>query len=182
MKLATYNLKRIAQECKEKTKQKFYVLRFTFRDKRGFTLVELVIFLSIVVFVATLFSNGLSVYRDSQALSTSAETIVSAISTARVKTISSEGGEQFSVYFENGRAVVFSGTIFSGASSSDKEFKTENAVIISAINLAASPNTMVFQKIIGQTQNYGNIILSTKTDPNKRRTVFISKTGEVSRQ
>ncbi|GEM_PF-1340750 len=155
---------------------------YDLQTKRGFTLVELVIFLSIVVLVATLFSSGLSVYRDSQALSTSAETIVSAISTARVKTISSEGGGQFSVYFENGRAVVFSGTIFSGASSSDKEFKTENAVIISAINLAASPNTMVFQKIIGQTQNYGNIILSLKSDSTKTRTVSVGKTGEVSRQ
>ncbi len=67
MKLITCNLKRIAQKVKTKMEQKFYVLRFTFQSNRGFTLVEtlVAIFVLMIAIIApmSIASQALSTAR-----------------------------------------------------------------------------------------------------------------------
>lgn len=148
----------------------------------GFTLIELLVYFSITVLLVSIGWGGLSNYRDTQALTSSTETILSALSEARTKTISSENNSQFGVYFESGRAVIFPGTVFSEPNSVNLEFKIERAVLISTTSLALSPNSVVFKKITGGTDNYGTIVLSLKSNSGKTKTISVSKTGSVAVQ
>ena len=150
------------------------------KTSSGFTLVEILIALFIIGLLSTILTGVLSKYRDRQALSTASETILTALSEARQKTLSLENNMQYGVYFDKSRVVIFPGTVFSEPNSLNQEFPLESAVNISTTSLVTSTSTVVFSKVTGAVSNYGSVTVSLKSSTSTNKVINISASGGVS--
>lgn len=151
-------------------------------NNTGFTLVEILISLFVLAILSSFLWGGLKASRDNQGLSTGVETVLSALSEARTKTTSSEGDNQFGVYLDSGRVVIFQGTTFTEPNSLNREFKLDAVVAISSTALSVSTSTIIFQKITGETTNYGTITISLKSNATKNKVINVYRTGEANQQ
>ncbi len=148
----------------------------------GFTLIELVIALGVMVLLISVIWTGLEKTRKNQALSTGVETVLSALREARTKTLSLEGNQSYGVYLEEDRVVIFPGESFSEPNILNQEFWLEKAISISTTSLAVSTSTILFNAVTGEVPNYGTITISLKSDASTNRTINVSRTGETSQQ
>lgn len=148
----------------------------------GFTIIEILIVLSILIIIFIVALPTLNNFKDKQALSNSAENTVALLNDARSKTLAGEGGNNFSVYFEGTKATLSAGSTYVPGGPYFKEVVFENGVILSASNIVlnGTTDTIVFTKLTGNTTNYGTITLALISDPTKTKVITILKTGIVN--
>ncbi|PIU74789.1 MAG: hypothetical protein COS76_04295, partial [Candidatus Portnoybacteria bacterium CG06_land_8_20_14_3_00_39_12] len=100
---------------------------------------------------------------------------------ARNYAISSKNNQPYGVHIENGQIVLFEGTTYTAASTSNQGINLTNGVAIDQINLNPTSSTteIIFEKTTGTTANDGYIRLSQTNDPNKNQLIYIESTGQV---
>ena len=146
---------------------------------RGFTLIEMLIVVFLVITLSTLVFYNLSSRRTSQALNNGEDEIVALVNEARGSTISGENGSQYGVHFETHKAVLFAGTTYTVGSSTNKEYDLDGAVTINSTSLSGGSSDMVFKKLTGDTDQYGTIQIIS-TPGNATKTITVSKNGFVT--
>ena len=151
----------------------------THHTNRGFTLIEMLIVVFLVITLSTLVFYNLSSRRTSQALNNGEDEIVALVNEARGNTISGENGSQYGVHFETKKAILFAGTTYTVGSSTNKEYDFDGAVTINSISLAGGSSDMVFKKLTGDTDQYGTVQI-TSTPGNATKTITVSKNGFVA--
>jgi len=147
---------------------------------RGITLVEILIVISILAFLAAAASVPFSSFRAAQALNSSAADLVSLLKDARSAAVSSKDSSQYGVHFETARAVYFKGSVWSEPSSTNREISLDSTVSASLISLAGGGSDVIFEQLTGETSQYGTIEVSLKSNPSKKKTITILRTGVVS--
>src|SRR3989338_3035411 len=156
--------------------------RFAGGAEAGFTLVEIIIAIGIMVLLASVIVSGFLNFRKESLLNSSAELVVSSLLGARAKTLSSEGGYQYGVHLQNDRVVLFRGALYSAGDPNNVETVLPSAVEISAITLAGGGTDLVFARLTGATSQYGSMTVRVKSDVARTRAVSITATGIVSVQ
>lgn len=143
---------------------------------KGFSALEIVLAVAILALAAALVIFSFAGLRDGQLLSAGAEEIVSLLSLARGKTLSSEAQSQYGVYFESTRAVFFRGSSYPGVTEEEVVF--DSLLQLSDISLVGGPS-VVFERLTGVTQNTGQLTLSLVSDAAKKRVLQVNSTGLV---
>jgi prepilin-type N-terminal cleavage/methylation domain-containing protein len=149
---------------------------------KGFTLMEIVIVIAIIVAILAVFIPNLSSFRDDQALKNTTESVVSILNQARTQTLSSQNSMNYSVRFENNKAILFSGTVYD---SSDVNNKTANfdesvSLPVSNISLNTGATAVTFDRLTGDTNQYGTITIELLSDTTKKKIININKLGIIS--
>lgn len=147
---------------------------------KGFTLIEFIIAISIVLVLATLSVISFSSFRNNQALSNSFSDVISMINEAKINTISSKDGSSYGVHFEAGRAVLFKGLIFSEPNSDNRDLNLSPLIEISSISLNGGGSNLIFKKLTGKTDQYGSLIFRVKSDVSKTKTINITLGGSIN--
>ena len=144
----------------------------------GFTLLEILIIAAIALFLAIGSFSVYGNYNKSRSLEVSAQNIASLLKTARSKTLASNDASVFGVHFETSRAVLFKGATFSEPNVDNREYRLPGVVTISTINLNGGGNDIIFERLTGETQQFGTTTVSL-TDSSKERNITISATGII---
>lgn len=145
--------------------------------KKGFSIVEIVVVIAIMGVIAGFVSVSFSAFRNTKLLDSTAEDVLSLVNTARVKSISSENASVHGVHFETDRAVLFAGNVFTEPSASNVEINLSPAMEISSVSLAGGGADIVFERITGETADYGSVIIRSKSDTSKTKTLKIKSAG-----
>ena len=148
-----------------------------FNDKKGFTLIEIIIAIGVLLVVSTLGFNAFASFKKIADLTSSADAALSQLIQARSKTLSAEEAQQYGVHFEVNQTTFFKGVTYSASDPDNQAFVLPATVEISSISLSGSGDDVLFKKLTGETNNDGTIILRLKTDTSKMRTITIRKTG-----
>src|SRR3990172_3802105 len=82
---------------------------------KGFTVLEILVAISIITLVVTIITISFSKLNSAQALYKSADLVASVLDEARSLTLSSKGDSQYGIYFEDSQATLFKGAIYSPA-------------------------------------------------------------------
>src|SRR3990167_9873510 len=82
------------------------------KNKKGFTVIELLIVVTIMALLIAVVLPGFSSFRKSQILSNSSEEIRSSLSRARSETLASVSSSEYGVHFDSDQVVIFKGTIY----------------------------------------------------------------------
>lgn len=146
-------------------------------QNRGFTVLEILIAVAILVVLGALILSPFSKFRTSQILNSETENILSLITQARENTLSSADASQYGVHFENMRAVMFKGATYSASDSNNKPISISSQAQISTISLSGGGTDVVFQRLTGKTNQSGTVTLSLKSNPTKTRVIKIESTG-----
>ncbi|MEK7209111.1 MAG: type II secretion system protein [Patescibacteria group bacterium] len=136
--------------------------------KEGFTLLETLIALAIIVLVAGIILWPYARFRDEKLLDGAAEDIISLLDEARTRTLSSDGALAYGVSFASDRITLL---------PDNREVILSGRLVISNINLAGGGTTVMFKRLTGATDTGGTVTVNLVSDSNRRRVITISATG-----
>ncbi len=149
--------------------------------KQGLSLIETVIALAVLGLVAAVSIISFSQFRDRQQMARSSEQVTGTLARARSLTVFSQEESQYGVHFTSASVTLFKGVVFSPGDPDNQEINLTQ-VEISNINLNGGGADVVFQRLSGQTANFGTVTLSLSRDPGLTRLVEIKSTGLVQLQ
>ncbi len=137
---------------------------------QGFTLVEILIAVAIIVLITAVIIWPFAAFRNAKLLDGAAEDIISLLDEARTRTLSSDGAIQYGVYFESAKITLL---------PDNKEVALHNSLIISDINLTGGDTTVMFKRLTGATDQSGAVTVSLSADNSQQRVVTISPAGSI---
>lgn len=150
--------------------------------KKGFTLTELLMVVSIIAVLATIIILSFSNFRNSSALQTTSEDVVSILNKARSNTIASKDGYQYGVHFSTNDVTLFRGASFVFGDTNNEVRTLDTAVEVASTAFNGGGSDVVFQKLTGKTSNYGTATLHVMSDSSKTAVISIGETGVVGFQ
>ena len=146
---------------------------------KGFTFIEIIIAVAILMVITTFTLISLNTFKENQSLKNAVNETVSLINQAKSKTSSSQDFSQYGVHFEFYRAVLFKGTTFSEPNSENIIIDIPSLIEISSISLNGGGVDVVFQRLTGKTDQNGSIIFRVKNDASKTKTISIKNSGII---
>lgn len=156
------------------------------KNKKGITLIEIIIIIAIISIISSIVLFNLSLFRNEQALKNTTVDIVSILNKARENTLSSLNSINYSVHFETDRVVLFTGSIYSPSLSTNEVTIFSSSVIIPAtggINISGGGSNITFKRLTGEVINGtidSSIVIQLTSDGTKQKTITINKTGVIS--
>ncbi len=145
---------------------------------QGFTLIELLLSLAILIIVGIIAGNAFFNFRAQAALNRSTQEVVSTLRQAASKTVSAEGPSSWGVHFASTSAILFKGTSYSQATTT-QVFKLEGGLEIANLSLNSATSDVVFLRPKGDTNNYGTLNVR-RIDQTKSRLIRIERSGLIS--
>ena len=144
--------------------------------QKAFTALEILISLAIMALLVTVSIGAFSKFQNAVYLDGAVESVSSLIREARTRTLASDGGSQFGVYFETQRAVLFRGTVFSEGGIDNKVYNIPDKAEVININFPAS--SAVFKRLTGDTETAGDISVRLKNGSGLKK-IIVNEVGLV---
>lgn len=104
--------------------------------------------------------------------------LTSLIRNARLLAVSSKNATTFGIHLESDRAVLFEGGSYVSGGANEKVLVFSDKVYMSGFSLDLGTADIIFNRLTGNTSNFGTITLSLKDD-SASTTITILKTGVV---
>jgi type II secretory pathway pseudopilin PulG len=155
-------------------------LHTSFFHSRGFTIVEIVLALTILVLLSTVILASVRSYVREQALTGAVSSVAAVIADARNRTLSSRDALQYGVHIQDDAVTLFSGTTYSDGASGNEEILLDGNVTISDISLSGGGDDVLFERLTGDTNDAGTITLELLSDASRQKTIIIQSTGLIS--
>lgn len=143
--------------------------------QNGFTLFEITIVVAVLVILGSIIFVSFARFRERSQLDTTVREILAALRLAQSKTLASEGNYTYGVHFQSDRIVLFRGTSYDSATTTNETTRITTSVSISTA-LTGGGADIIFDRITGATAESGTITL---TSSNASRIVTIDAAGEV---
>ncbi|MFH1346873.1 MAG: hypothetical protein ABIH10_01335 [Spirochaetota bacterium] len=148
----------------------------------GFTIIELVVALAVVIVLASTGFLSIISYKNNQGVSSESREIVAALRAAQNNSLSQEDGNRWGVYFENTSEngafyVIFSGLAYSATTTYVKNVLPSNAEFITpALETISS---VVFSPITGLPDSALTVKISLISDQNVSSTISVTSNGQI---
>ncbi len=150
--------------------------------RRGFTLVELLITLSIMGVIAGIVVGSFAGARSSQILQGATDETLATLAAARARALASRGGNRYGVHIASDAMTLFIGPVYQAATSTNEKYALDSSLEIASVSLAGGGSDIVFEKLTGKTNQYGSFVLRLKAEPVRAHTISVSATGVASVQ
>jgi len=145
--------------------------------KKAFTIIEILIVISIILILSVMATIGFSNMRINKAIDITAQDILFALEDAKSQSLSGKGGENHGVYFGANSYIFFNGSSYS---ASDPENKTvtidQNLEIVNT----ATNSSIIFSRITGNANGSSSVIVREKNDTDNLKTITIGALGDIN--
>ena len=149
---------------------------------QGFSLLETLLVIAIVLILITIVVSGLSAFRDRQALQFGATDIASFIGKARSQTLSGVGGVPYGIHTSAQSLTLFSGITYTAGAAGNEVFTLPSSVQLVSITLAGGGSDILFQQVTGKTSQPGTLVLQLGSNAALQKTITIAGTGIIGVQ
>lgn len=159
----------------------FQVSSFEFCEK-GFTLIELIITLGIIVLLAGVGFLGILNYKNNQSVNSTAQGIARVLRNAQNRSLSQEGGSVWGVHFENPSSANDFYDLFHGVSYATSGL-VSRAAFTSGVEFvlpsSGSSSTVIFYSVTGLPDNPLIVKISLTAAPSVSSTIIINQNGQI---
>ena len=131
-------------------------------NKKGFTVIEILIVISVLGLLSLITLGFFVDYRRSQGTTQDVELISSLLYKARSDAVSSNGSSDYGVHFASSTATTFKGTTYNALDVNNQTFSLTSGNFLSIISLTSGGRDVVFNKLTGEAIQSGSLTL---TDP-----------------
>jgi len=149
---------------------------------KGFTLIELIITLGIIVVLAGVGFLGILNYKNIQSVNSTAQGIITVLRNAQNRSLSQEGGSRWGVHFENPSGANDFYDLFHGASYTTSGLVSRTA-LPSGVEFVLPPigssSTVIFYSVTGLPDNPLTIKISLTAAPSVSSTIIINQNGRI---
>jgi prepilin-type N-terminal cleavage/methylation domain-containing protein len=168
----------IKNHSNKNTRPTFYLL-LTSRYSSGFTLVEILFVLAIIVILLTLVVSGFASFKKSEALDLDKQMVVETLEQAKDQTLASYSASQYGVHFTSSSTTLFTGSSYSAGATGNVVYPLSSTDDTMSVSLVGGGADVIFNRLVGDTADSGSVVL-TSSATHSTRTVTIYKTGLVS--
>jgi len=148
---------------------------------KGFTLIEIVIVLIIASILFVLATSAFSRFNKNQALGGSADSVLSVLAKARNQTLAGKDLYAYGVRLETDRVILFRGTPYDPATSTNETVLLSDLAFITDIALAGGGSDIYFERLSGKTSQSGTFRVALVSDENASTTITIMPAGTVEK-
>ncbi|MCX6753771.1 MAG: prepilin-type N-terminal cleavage/methylation domain-containing protein [Candidatus Nomurabacteria bacterium] len=148
---------------------------------KGFTLIEILMVIAILGIISSIVLLNLSQFRNEQLLKNTTLDVVSLLSKARQNTLSSVNSTNYGIHFDNDKAVLFTGSVYSSNNTTNEPVVFSSKVIIpipSGLNIGGGSD-VIFERLTGETVG-GTIKIQLTSDSTKQKIITVGKIGNAS--
>ncbi len=142
--------------------------------KRGFTLVEMMLVIGILVIIAGLAIPFYQSFQISSALDNAGQEIIQSLRNAQSKAMSSQGLSSYGVHFDTNQFVIFKGNIYNPVDAENEIFEVANTVDITS----NGSYNVVFS--VGEGLPDAQPIITVTSSNNKSKSISINELGRVN--
>ena len=146
---------------------------------RAFTLIEVLIVVALFAIISGIIAVSLARYTETQAIAGTAAAIASSLQDARSRTLSSRAASQYGVHLEDGSLTLFKGDAYA-AGNPDNEVTSLDPRTTITLALNGGGSDIAFERLSGETGDYGTITIALATDATVAKTITIQQTGLLS--
>ena len=146
---------------------------------KGITLLELIISIGIIAFIAAILWGAFLGFRESGRLVEGHTAILGLLRDARARTLASELNTTYGVHFETTKSVLFRGMMYNSSDSTNENYVFSPYIKISSTNLTDGASDVVFTRLEGTTTAFGTITIQSTLDASKTKTITILSSGTV---
>ena len=157
---------------------------FTLPKLRGFTLPELILTLGILTTLFAVIAISLSYVDQRTASETKITVVTTDIKGQQIKAMTGEAGNGSAsdqgIYFEQDKYVLFRGTTYDVANTSNFEVTLASNLEFSAISLPGSQ--IIFEAVSGEVSNYNastNSVTLRNTTNGETKTITVNSFGTI---
>ncbi len=150
----------------------------------GFTLIELVVVTGILLMLFGFVSFNLVGVQRKISVSSTADNLVSDMSTQQTKAmlgVGSSGGNSYGIYFQSDKYTLFKGTAYFASDPSNFTVSLDSGITFSSITLPAS--LLVFSSATGEINGFSagqNTVTLQDTQGAKTETITVNRYGVVT--
>lgn len=149
------------------------------KNEYGFTFVEVVIVMGIIVVLLMIGSVNFLPIKQAVSLSTSAQTLISDIKEQQLKAMS--GASAQGVYFDNDQKkyTVFKGVTYDPSNSTNFDIQLGDQIIISEVDFTG--RQLLFSTSSGELNNFsaGDKLVLRNSITNEQRSIYFNKYGTI---
>jgi prepilin-type N-terminal cleavage/methylation domain-containing protein len=146
-------------------------------DKRGFSLVEILVLISILAIIALISMSAFQSFSRSTSLAVAGEEARSLFSKARSDTLSSRRAMSYGVHVEDGSLTFYEGAVYSSTSPANVTYEFIGGVT-AATSLTGDVQSVSFSRLRGEASATGTVVVREPTTGNTA-TVTIYKSGLI---
>lgn len=141
-------------------------------------MVEILTVAAILVIIAMVALPYGGIFLAQNRLPESTLNIVDALRRAQSRSTSGMGGEPWGVQFESARIIIFKGNTYNPNDVDNEAIDLMSVTQVDSINLNGGGDAVIFNRIIGDTDQWGSIILRDKNS-DAEATVSVSEVGLI---
>jgi prepilin-type N-terminal cleavage/methylation domain-containing protein len=146
--------------------------------KKGFTIIEILIVVSIIAILASIFVGAFVTFRRSATLDRDTETVVENLRKARTQTLTSQDGAAYGIHFASTTVTLFTAPTYTLGLSTNQVYDLNTTDTVLALSLTGGGTDVIFARLTGETSQNGTITLSS-TSASTTRIITVYKTGLI---
>ena len=151
----------------------------THKLSRGFTAVEIVVALGILVLIFGIGTQVFVTSRNAKQLETYTDGVSSKLEEAKTNALAGKNGTNFGVKFSTTSYTYFNGSSYSSSATSNVPYNLLGKYNISN-NIPGTDDAILFTRLTGIPSATGTIVISDGGSPAKTATVTVGVMGDVS--
>lgn len=153
----------------------------TKKNIRGFTLLELIIVISITVIITSAIMPIYSGFLVRNQVKTNIWRMMDGINRARFNALTGRDNESWGVHFETNEYVLFKGTTYVAVDPTNEIFTLPSILRLSSINLNGAGNEIIFEKITADTIGYGAVTIEDLKSY-ETNTISVNEVGRINKE
>ena len=152
----------------------------TLHDNKGFTLIEVLIVVLVILAILSIAITSGRNFNDSVNLENTAKSINAKIKLAKARSVSALNGTNHSVRFEADKITIFEGSTFNVSVSTNEVFTFSDDIRIDIPTGLSGGDDLIFDRLVGSTNNTGNIDIEVISDSSKTKQIIVNSDGQTS--
>lgn len=145
--------------------------------KKGITMIELIIVVSIIVILISITLPRFSEMRSIEVLKTATADVLSSVEKAHSESISSVDSSEYGVHFETNNVIIFKGTAYTISAADNETIPVISPATISSISLTGGVVDIYFDRLTGASSATGTVTVSNGSNS---KILTISTAGSIS--
>lgn len=145
--------------------------------RSGFTLIEVLVAISISLLIISVSFSVFSSFNRDRAMDVGRENIVSMLKIARSNTLASKDDDVYGIHFASSTVTLFKGSNYVSSDSNNIVHTFPRFIEISVIDLIGGGSDVIFNRLTGETNQYGTTTLRLISNPTVTIDITIKNTG-----
>jgi prepilin-type N-terminal cleavage/methylation domain-containing protein len=147
--------------------------------KNGFTLVEILVALTILVILMSIGAYALINTRTAKQLDTTTDSIAAKLEEARTNALSGKSGTNFGLAFSSTTYTYWSGASYTAGTASTITYTIPTGFSLTS-TIPGTDHILMFSRITGIASATGNITITHLAQPTFTDTISVGTRGDIS--